>query len=345
MKHQNDRNPFVAFALVALFVSCSPGPQAGGGIGGTGQIASLASGPITGFGSVFVSGTEYETTHTTMTIDGKPGSQRDLQKGMIVRVDATLTERSGTNDLPLRTANTLLYEDTLEGFVQSVAPDGLHLVVLGQTVTITTATNIDASIPGGTVRNLVPGRDLVEVSGFVLGDGAIRGTFVGLKTLDVKNETPDYQVKGFIKRHQTDQKTFEIGDLTVDYRGAVLHDLPDRSTDVWDGLLINVAGKQISSSGFGSSRIHLTAALVSREGLGSEQSEGAEIEGFVTRVLSAGDFFIGNVHVLTSAGTIFEGGVLSDIQPGVHVEVHGPLADGIVKATTVEFETDSEVLP
>jgi hypothetical protein len=335
MKRTLDQNPLTTIMLFLLLASCSPGPQAGGGIGGTGSIASIASGPITGFGSVFVSGTEYDTTNTSMTIDGKPGSQSDLKKGMIVRVDATLTERPGTNDPARRTANALLYEDTLEGFVQSVGPDGAHLVVLGQTVTITTATNIDASIPGGAVRNLVAGRDLVEISGFVLGDGAIRGTFVGLKTLEVKNETPDYQVKGFIKRHQTDQKTFEIGDLTVDYQDAVLHDLPGQSTDVWDGLLINVAGKQISSGGLGSSRIHLTAALVSREGLSSEQNEGAEIEGFVTRVLSAGDFFIGNVHVLTSAGTIFEGGVLSDIQPGVHVEVHGP----------VEFEPEPEVLP
>lgn len=345
MKHRNDQNLLSAMALFIVLASCSPGPQAGGGIGGTGQIASVASGPITGFGSIFVSGTEYDTTHTSMTIDGKSGSQSDLKKGMIVRVDATLTERSGTNDPALRAANRLLYEDTLEGFVQSVAADGSHLVVLGQIVTVTSATTIDASILGGKVLNLVPGRDLVEVSGFVLGDGIIRGTFIGLKMLDTKAETPDYQVKGFIKGHQPDQKTFEIGELTVDYRDAVLNDLVGRSIGVWNGLLINVTGKQIASGGRGSPKIRLTAALVSQEGLGSEQSEGAELEGFVTRVLSAGDFFIGNVHVLTSTGTRFEGGGPGDIQLGAHVEVHGPLVAGIVKATIVEFETEPEVLP
>ncbi|MBS0155319.1 MAG: hypothetical protein JSS38_12035, partial [Nitrospira sp.] len=131
MNPRKDQHLLSAIALFAWLASCSPGPQAGGGIGGTGQIASIASGPITGFGSIFVSGAEYDTTHTSMMIDGKTGNQSDLQKGMIVRVDATLTERSGTKDLPLRAANRLLYEDTLEGFVQSVAADGSQLVVLG----------------------------------------------------------------------------------------------------------------------------------------------------------------------------------------------------------------------
>ncbi len=114
MKRTLDQNPLTTIMLFLVLASCSPGPQAGGGIGGTGSIASIASGPITGFGSVFVSGTEYETTNTSMMVDGQPGSQRDLKQGMLVRVNATVTERSGTNAPPLRTADALLYEDTLE---------------------------------------------------------------------------------------------------------------------------------------------------------------------------------------------------------------------------------------
>jgi hypothetical protein len=82
-----------------------------------------------------------------MTVDGKSGSQSDLKKGMIVLVNATLTHNYGTNDPPQRTANTLFYEDTVEGVVQSVASDGTSLVVLGQTVAITPTTIIDATIP------------------------------------------------------------------------------------------------------------------------------------------------------------------------------------------------------
>jgi hypothetical protein len=332
------QNLLAALTLFAVLASCSPGPQAGGGIGGTGRLTSLASGPITGFGSVFVSGTEYETTHTSIMVDGQPGSQRDLKKGMLVQVNATVTKQSGTNDPPLRTADTILYEDTLEGVVQSVTPTGSHLIVLGQSVTITPATLIDVSIPGGTVLNLVPGRDLVEISGFVMGDGAIRATLVDLKTLDATTATPDYQVKGLITNHKAEQRTFEIGSLTVDYRNALLQDLPDQSGGAWDGLLVDVIGTQVSLEAGSSPRLRLTAPRVRLEGLGSSDSEDAVVEGFVTRVLSPGNFFLGNLQVVSDAGTVFQEGTNADILVGVHLEVHGRLVGGVMTAAEVELE-------
>jgi len=333
-----DQNLLAALTLFVLLASCSPGPQAGGGIGGTGSIASIASGPITGFGSVFVSGREYETTDTSMMVDGQPGSQRDLKQGMLVRVNATVTERSGTTDPPLRTANTLLYEDTLEGFVQSVTPTGSHLVVLGQSVTITPATRIDASIPGGNVLNLVPGRDLVEVSGFVTGDGTILGTFIELKALDMNTQMPDYEVKGFVKNHKAAKKTFEIGALTIDYSDATLNDMPGQLGDDWNGLLVDARGSQVSPGSSGLVSVRMKATLVWPEGLGSADSEDAVVEGFVTRVLSPGNFFLGNLPVVSDAGTVFQGGTNVDILVGVHLEVHGRLVGGVMTATTVELE-------
>ena len=337
MSEKRDQNLFAALTLFVVLASCSPGPQAGGGIGGTGRLTSVASGPITGFGSVFVSGTEYETTDTSMLVDGQPGNQRDLKQGMLVRVTATVTERSGTNT-PLRTADTLVYEDTLEGIVQSVTPTGSHLVVLGQSVTITPATLIDARIPGGTVLNLVSGRDLVEISGFVLGDGVIRATLIDLKMLDATTTTPDYQVKGLITNHQVDQRTFKIGALTVDYRNALLQDLPGPPNGVWDGLLVDVVGKQVSSEAGGTPRLRLTATRVQLEGLGTSDSEDAVVEGFVTRVLSPGNFFLGNLQVMSNAETVFQGGTNTDVLVGVHLEVHGRLVGGIMTAAKVELE-------
>lgn len=338
MGERRDQNLFAALTLFVMLASCSPGPQAGGGIGGTGRLTSVASGPITGFGSVFVSHTEYETTDTSMMIDGQPGSQRDLRKGMLVRVNATVTKQSGTNDPPLRTADTILYEDTLEGVVQSVTPTGSHLVVLGQSVTITPATLIDASIPGGNVLNLVPGRDLVELSGFVIGDGIIRATLITLKTLDTTTETPDYQVKGLITNHKAEQRTFEIGALTVEYQDALLQDLPELSRGVWNGLLVDIVGKQVSSEDGSAPRLRLTATRVRLEGLGTSDSEDAVVEGFVTRVVSPGNFFLGNLQVVSNAETVFQGGTNTDILVGVHLEVHGRLVGGIMTAAKVELE-------
>ena len=339
MRHKTDQNILAAITLFLLLASCSPGPQAGGGIGGTGNTATVASGPITGFGSVFVSGNEYDTRSTSMTVDGKSGSQSDLRKGMVVLVNATVTHGYGINDPPQRTASTLLYEDTVEGIVQSVAPDGSNLVVLGQTVTITTTTTIDATIPGQNVLNLVPGRDLVEVSGFVTGNGTIIGTFI-----DMKTEPPDYEVKGFIKNYDATSKTFEIGSLTVDYRDADLTEMPSQSSNAWNGLLVDVRGNQVSSGGPGSHGIRMTATKVKLEEFDLNDSEDVEAEGFVTQVLGQGDFFLGNLHVQTFPGTTFEDGTLNDILVGAHLEVQGSLVGGIVNATKVEFEGETELL-
>lgn len=273
-----------------------------------------------------------------MMVDGKPGSLSDLKQGMLVRVHASVIERYDTHEVLKRTASTLLYEDAVEGVVQSVAPDGSSLVVLGQTVTITSATIVDASIPERNVLRLVPGRDLVELSGFVTGDGTIKGTFVELKTVDMKTQPPDYEVKGIIKNHRAAQKTFEIGTLTIDYSEAKLNDMPGQFSDDWNGLLVDATGDQVSSGGFGSSDVRMKANLVWPETLGSNDSEKVQVEGFVTQELGSGNFSIGIVRVQTNAETQFEGGTLGNIQVGVRLEVHGALVGGIVKATKVELK-------
>lgn len=185
--------------------------------------------------------------------------------------------------------------------------------------------------------NLVPGRDLVEISGFVMGDGVIRATLIALKTLDA-TATPDYQVKGLIANHKAEQRTFEIGALTVDYRNALLQDLPGPSGGVWDGLLVDVIGTQVLSEAGNSPRLRLTATRVRLEGLGSSDSEDAVVDGFVTRVISPGNFFLGNLQVVSDAETVFQGGTNADILVGVHLEVHGRLVGGVMTAAKVELE-------
>jgi hypothetical protein len=345
MKRTSGQNVLVILALLLSLASCGPSPQAGGGIGGTGNTATVVSGPITNTSSnsVAVSGYDYSTASTVMTVDGTSGNQRDLKKGMVVLVNATLTHNYETGDPPQRTANTLFYEDTVEGIVQSVAPDRSSLVVLGQTVAITTTTIVDATIPGQNILSLVPGRDLLEVSGFVTGDGTIAGTFIELKFIDLRTEVPDYEVKGFVKNHNAARSTFEIGSLTVDYRNADLREMPSQLNNSWNGLLVDVRGSQVSPGGSGPYGVRMTATKVKQEGLGVEDSEGAEIQGFVTQVLAPGDFYLGNVHVQTSAGTTFEDGTINDILVGTHLEVKGPLVGGTVRATKVEFEGETEL--
>lgn len=339
MKSSTREPVLLLVLLLMMMVSCGR-PEAGGGIGGTGNTATVVSGPITNTSpnNVSVSGSDYNTSSTVMTVDGKSGHHSDLKKGMVVLVNATVAHTYGTNAPPQRTANTLLYEDTVEGVVQTVAPDGSSLVVLGQVVTITTTTIIDASIPGQNILSLVPSHDLLEVSGFITGDGIIVATLIALKF-----GPPDYEVKGFIKNYDAAHGTFEVGAVTVDYQHADVSAMPNASSNTWNGLLVDVRGRHVSSGGPGAYAAQLTATKIKPEGLGIVNSEEAEIEGYVTLMLGQSDFCLGNVHVQTTAGTTFKGGTLDDILLGSHLNVEGALVGGIVNATSVKFEGEMDL--
>ncbi len=264
-------------------------------------------------------------------MDGQTNAgEGQLKKGMVVLLNGTISEDYGTGQTVQRTAKTILYEDTIEGPVQSVAQDGLSLVVLGQTVLINQSTIIDPTVPA--LSNLKP-NDLVEVSGFVSGPGTVVATLI-----DRKIGAADYQVKGFITQHDDRSKSFTIGSLTVDYRGADIGQMPNPSGNVWNGLLVDIHGAQVSQGGQGPNGAQLTATRVKPDSLGTENVPEAEIEGIVTLLISPTEFYIGNVQVQTTSSTEFENGTAAEIVPGATAEVEGPIVNGILVAEKVEFK-------
>ena len=304
----------------------------------------MPSGPVTKFGSVFVSGTEYDNTNTLYCIDHDPCSRENrLKIGMVVLVNGTRTVEYGSNKTLTQVADTIIYEETVEGVVQSVAADGLSLVVLGQVVSVNLKTEIDPALQGTTLHALDPAKvanSLVEISGFATGDGTILATLIQPHT-----GTPHYEIEGVIKNHDRAAKTFVIGSLVVDYSRPTTNIslMPSATNRTWDGLIVFVLGDQWSPGGLGPNGARLNATHIKPQTLGVSDVEATEVEDFVTRVDGPGDFFLNNVHVQTNSGTVFEGGMLGDILIGSHLDVHGPLVGGILTATKVEFETETEL--
>jgi hypothetical protein len=71
-------------------------PLPTGGITGTGS--AIIMGSISGFGSIIVNGTSYDTAAAIFTIDGESGTQSDLAVGDVVVVKGTVTDgTSGAN--------------------------------------------------------------------------------------------------------------------------------------------------------------------------------------------------------------------------------------------------------
>ena len=88
------RTTLLTAAFLVGVASCGGGTQlAGGGIGGTG----ISQGAITGFGSIFVNGVEFNTSGATIIKDGNTVTQNDLKIGMVVTVDGSIdTSTSGS---------------------------------------------------------------------------------------------------------------------------------------------------------------------------------------------------------------------------------------------------------
>jgi hypothetical protein len=327
--------------LLGLFLSlasCDPGPQAGGGIGGTGSVATVSSGPVTKFGSVFVSGTEYDNSHAIYCLDDEPCSpENKLKVGMVVLVNGRTTE-SYSNSQPLRhIADKITFEETVEGAVQSVAADGLSVTVLGQVVHIDQKTIVDPSIPEQSIAKLVAG-DRIEVSGFVVGDGHILATLIMMQT-----GTPHYEVQGTIKNHDATARTFEIGSLRIDYSTADTSQMPPATSSTWDRLVVQIQGDPWNNGGAGPSGGTLNATRVTSLGFGVENSEEAELEGFLLQINGPGDFVVNNLRVQTTSTTVFEGGTLNDLVLDTHVIIHGKLASGILEAEQIAFEGNFEL--
>ena len=75
----------LAGLVVGLVVACGGG--GGGSFAGIDRLG-VTSGTITGFGSIFVNGVEYETGNgTTYLVDDSEGAETDLRVGQVVTIN------------------------------------------------------------------------------------------------------------------------------------------------------------------------------------------------------------------------------------------------------------------
>jgi len=298
-------------------------------VGGIDRLGAHSSGTITGFGSVIVNGVEWEVSGTTdITIDDAPGTESGLAVGQVVLITGEL-DNSGTSG----TATSIEYDSVLEGNVTSINLAGDSFVVLGQTVSVSSSTVFDDSLPdrsgpGGTpdgrrtLADLLVG-DNLEISGFPTSAGVIQAT-----RIDDRGGASGAEVRGVVSALNTVAETFLIGTLNVDYSNATLEDF---SSALANGNLVEVEGS-LSGGTLVATRVEL------EDNLPGDDGDSGEVEGLVTRFVSATDFDVNGVRVTTVAGTQYEGGTAGNLGLNVKVEVEGEFnAQGILVADEVKF--------
>lgn len=305
---------FSLFAVAALVMTgCG-----GGGGGGTppAAVKTTSKGVITGFGSVFVNGVEYDTVGSSVVMDDSSSTESNLQIGMVVTVSGSVNAGGTTG-----TATSITFADSLEGPVSAVfSASGSTLTVMGQTVKVdgtTTYQNVnDAS--------LLALNDMVEVSGFPDANGVILATRIEKKSMLFTANTTTVELKGVVSG--LTGSVFSINALSIDASGVAL------PAGLANGSFVEVRGTLAAAGG------PMTATFLEIEpAFSAGEGEHVEVEGIVTDFISMSDFKVNGVPVNGSALTM-------TIANGMKIEVEGSMVNGVLVAGKGELELESNIL-
>lgn len=310
----------------AAVTACGGGgePVAGIDAGGAPDPVAgvVSSGTITGFGSIIVNGVHFDTSDATIIVDGEAATESDLAVGDVVVVEGTLA-----NDGVTGTASNVVFDDVVEGPVSAIDVAGSTVTVLGRLVHVDADTSFDDRISPASLEGLSIG-DIVEVAGFVLADGTISAT-----RIEPKPAGGEFETTGTVSNLDAVAMTFEIGGLLVDYSAAMIDDFPGGAPE--DGQRVEAKGNSLGSNG------ELLATRIEFKGgdLPGQAGDRFEVEGFVTRFVSAGDFDVEGIPVTTDSGTVFENGSSVDLGLNRKIEVEGVLDEsGVIVADRIEFK-------
>lgn len=336
--------------LIAIYMTVSVLVACGGGGGGSsGAVAPVAAapaptpvssvptivrqGPITGFGSVFISGTRFETgAETEFRKDDDSVSESDLRVGMIVKVKSRSRNAVGE-----WVAEKVEFDEDVKGPIDAI--NGNVLTVLGQTVNISADTRIDDGLSLGDLAIA----DLVEISGHRVAGDEIDARFIERKTT-----VDEYEVLGQVRELNTANETFRIGGLTVRY-GSIPARFDDLEGGLENGLLVEVEDE---NRAYVAGDLALDATKVEGERRfefkdeddndEDEDKDEFEVEGVISEIISDTQFRLGDLLVTHAPGsTLYFYGLPADLSVGTKVEVEGDFTQDGLTANKVKFKKNS----
>jgi len=165
---------------------------------------ATSSGIVSGFGSVYVNGLRYVTQDSSIIKNGIESSEEALKVGMKVVIKAN---QSLDND---PTALEVKYLADAIGIIDSIDLADPSLRILGQTYFVSPMTKFD-----GTPFNELRIGMAIELSAFENETGR----FV-INYLTTKDDLSEYQLSGTVSQLKKLDKSFVIGDLSIDYAQA-----------------------------------------------------------------------------------------------------------------------------
>ena len=326
-----------ALALAAAVAACGGG---GGGIGGavnavepaapganTVGPSAFTAGAISGFGSVIVNGVRFDDSLASIKEEDGDDS-RELKLGMMVGVNSSAPSLGSTPR-----ASSISFVSELKGAIDSRATSD-SFVVLGVKVLITNTTVCDVPAAAGCASLKVG--DVVEVYGSFAAATATAPATLTATRIELQTAPLFLKLRGAISNLNITAKTFNVGTqtATVTYAGIAAA-VP---ATLANGLLVRVKVKAAKTP---DGLYEAVRIKVPGERKVADSGE-AKVEGRITVAIDAAKIFsVNGVQVDASNASLPAGGTAS-LVVGVQVEIEGKIVNGVLVATKVKLEEESE---
>lgn len=301
----------VAFVLAACGGGGGVGDQAGVGTGGTGTISSTVTvGPISGFGSVIVSGVRYDDVAAVVTDeDGNARSRTDLKLGMLTAISGSADFVAGTG-----VATGIRYGSEIVGPVTVVDSGAGTFSVLGVTVSVKPATVFDERLAG---LSALRAGDRVEVYGLY---NAAAGGYTATR-IEPQALASRYKLRGAVAALDTVSRRFTLAGVVIDYTGVPAAQLPTLA----NGMIVRASATRLPAAGVWSvDALGAAPRAVLADGE-------AKIEGDIAVLASATSFVVDGVTVDAARASI-----AGTLGVGVRVKVEGTARSGVLLAKEIE---------
>ena len=301
-----------------------------------------AVGQITGFGSVYVNGVEYDTTGASYDVDDAAASGDDaLGVGMVVQIQGAVNADGLTGQ-----ATSIAYDDDVEGIVENLATDVddanvKTFTVMGISIRADkNSTNFEGEDdPTFSFDNIMNG-DNVEVSGDFSGDILIASY---IEKQDASDD--EFEAKGTVDQYNgSDQFALILRNgstLNVTIDGGA--EIP--SSGVMDGQYVEVEGTIPDPANAPDSILATKVELEDYDRISDGDEDDVEIKGVLSYDMDTGTWSVLDVRLSFDENTEYSpedlAGQIDDLSAdGLYVEVEGQYVNEVLQVHEIELEED-----
>jgi hypothetical protein len=306
------RTLLAKLVLSVTFLACV-GLASGVGTGGTGVYVrgALKSAPA----GIVVDSITFDASQAAITINGQASGQGDLQPGMVAGVAGRVVpgQQQGT-------ASKVGVTRSVLGVTLQVGTGGTGIHV----AQVYVATRTDTVYSGvSSATDIAPG-DSIDVYGY--SDG-VSGTIYATRIEKVA-ATPIVELHGIVATPT--QNTFVLQGVMVDASNAQLVG--------FSGAI--AAGDRVAVDGNFDAQNTLVATTITFEpDVTTDNGQEAEVEDAIGALLGA-SLFVVDDFIVDASHASFDGGTAADLAVGRVVQVEGHMVNGVLMASSVEFDDD-----